>query len=142
MRRRATAAMRSNFTGIGVEIKTQEHRTVIVAALDGSPALRAGVHAGDIILEVDGRSVVGLPLSELDDLITGPSGASVRIGVLDPNDGHRKEFNIVRASIKFPNVTWHALPGGQVAHLPVWPCSVTGRPRIFAPRCLTSSVWE
>ena len=117
MRRHATAAMRSHFTGIGVEIKTQDHRAVIVAALDGSPALRAGVRAGDIILEVDGRSVVGLPMGELDDLITGPAGTTVRLGVLDPADGRRKEFSLVRASIKFPNVTWRVLPGGAVAHL-------------------------
>ena len=119
MRRHAGAAMRSNFTGIGVEIKTQDRRAVVVATFDGSPALRAGVRAGDIILEVDGHSVAGLPLSELEDRITGPAGAAVRLGVLDPGDGRRKEFNIVRASIKIPNVTWHALPGGRVAHLRV-----------------------
>jgi carboxyl-terminal processing protease len=119
MRRRSSAAMRSKFTGIGVEIKTQDRRAVVVATFDGSPALRAGVRAGDIILEVDGHSVVGLPLSELEDRITGPAGTPVRLDVLDPGDGRRKEFNIVRASIKIPNVTWHALPGGRVAHLRV-----------------------
>jgi carboxyl-terminal processing protease len=119
MRRHAGAAMRSNFTGIGVEIKTQDRRAVVVATLDGSPALLAGVRAGDIILEVDGKSVAGLSLGELEDLITGPAGAPVRLGVLDPGDSRRKEFTIVRASIKIPNVTWHALPGGQVAHLRV-----------------------
>ena len=119
MRRHAGAAMRSKFTGIGVELKTQDRRAIVVATLDGSPALRAGVRAGDIILEVDGQSVAGLPLSELEDRITGPAGAAVKLGVLDPGDGRRKEFNIVRASIKIPNVTWHAMPGGRVAHLRV-----------------------
>ena len=122
MRRHASAAMRSNFTGIGIEIKTQDRRAVVVATLDGSPALLAGVRAGDIILEVDGHSAAGLSLGELEDLITGPAGAPVRLGVLDPADSRRKEFNIVRASIKIPNVTWHALPGrpgGAPARRPV-----------------------
>lgn len=117
MRKHESAAMRSKFTGVGVEIKTVERRTVVVAALDGSPALRAGIHAGDIILEVDGRSVAGLPTTELQERISGEIGQPVRIGVLDPADGRRKEFNIVRASIKVPNVSWHTLPGGKVAHL-------------------------
>jgi len=117
MRRHASAAMRSNFTGIGIEIKSQDRRTVVVATLDGSPALRAGVRPGDIILGVDGHSIAGLPLRQVEDQITGPSGAPVRLGLLDPVSGRRKEFDIVRASIKIPNVTWSALPGGRVAHL-------------------------
>ena len=99
-----------------------------------APAVRAGVRAGDIILEVDGRPVAGLPFSQLDDLITGPAGASVKLGIFDPSDGRRKEFNIVRASIKVPNVTWHALPGGQVP-ICASPSSPTGWAVIFAPLC-------
>jgi carboxyl-terminal processing protease len=99
MRKHETVSMRAKFTGIGVEIKAVDRRTVIVAALDGSPALRAGVRAGDIILEVDGHSVAGLPFSELEDRISGPAGEPVRLGVLDPSDGRRKEFTIVRTAI-------------------------------------------
>jgi carboxyl-terminal processing protease len=117
MHRQASASMRSNFTGIGIELKSQDRRAIVVAAFDGSPALLAGLRAGDILLEVDGRAIAGLPLTQLEDLIRGPAGAPVKLAVLDPVEGRRKEFNIVRASIKIPNVTWHALPGVQVAHL-------------------------
>ena len=55
----------STFTGIGAEIQMQEGHVVIVAPLDGSPAEKAGLHPGDIILKVDGKNVAGMPLLEL-----------------------------------------------------------------------------
>ena len=117
MRRHADTAMRAKFTGIGVEIKMKDRQAVIVAALDGSPALRAGLQPGDIILEVNGQPVAGLPWSAIDERITGPIGEPVKLGVLHPGSGRRQEFTIVRASIKIANVSWRALPGTEVAHL-------------------------
>ena len=119
MRRHAGEAMRSHFTGIGIEIKAQDRRAVVVATFDGSPALLAGVRAGDIILEVDGRSVVGLPLSELEDLITGAAGKSrqdrrARSGRRSPQGiQHRPRLH------QDPERHLARLAGRRVAHLRV-----------------------
>jgi carboxyl-terminal processing protease len=118
MRNHAESAMRAKFTGIGVEVQIKDHQTVIVSAFDGSPAWLAGLRPGDTILEVDGQSVIGLPLTELRERITGPSGKPVQLGVLDPVNG-RKQLSIVRASIKVADVTWRLLPGTAAAHLRV-----------------------
>jgi carboxyl-terminal processing protease len=115
----ADRAMGPNFTGIGVEIQVTNRQTVIVAAMDGSPALRAGLRAGDILMEVDGQPVAGLPLGDLEERITGPVGEPVKLGVLVPPSGLRQDFTIVRALIKIDNVSWHELPGAGAAHLRV-----------------------
>jgi len=50
------------FEGIGVEVQQKDGSIVIVAPFDNSPAKKAGLHAGDIILKVNGKDVTGLPL--------------------------------------------------------------------------------
>ena len=115
----ADRAMGTNYAGIGIEIQAINRQTVIVAAMDGSPALRAGLRAGDIIMDVNDQPVAGLPLTELEERITGPLGEAVKLGVLVPPNGRRQDFTITRASIKIANVSWHELPGVGAAHLRV-----------------------
>ncbi len=59
------------FFGIGARVGIEDGLPVIVAPFDGSPANRAGVKAGDIIIEVDGLDVTGLSLMETVELIRG-----------------------------------------------------------------------
>jgi carboxyl-terminal processing protease len=117
--RHADREMGPNFTGIGVEIQITNRQTVIVAAMDGSPALKAGLRAGDIIMDVNDQSVAGLPLGELEQRIAGKIGEPVKLGVLVPPKNVRQDFTIVRASIKIDNVSWHELPGVGAAHVRV-----------------------
>jgi carboxyl-terminal processing protease len=116
--RKAGAAVQGKLNGIGIEIVQSTNRqAVIVAPLDGSPAQQAGVRPGDVILEVDGHPVTGLPMSHISAKISGNAGQPVALTVFNPSDGRRRDLIIVRAAMKLNNVTWQRLPGLNLAHL-------------------------
>jgi carboxyl-terminal processing protease len=105
--------------GIGVEIQMKGGHVVIVTPLDKSPAERAGLRPGEIILAVDGRRIADLPLGRVVEQITGPEGTPVELTILDPKSGRTRDVPIVRAAFTLHNVTWQRLPGTQVADLRV-----------------------
>ena len=81
----------SEFEGIGAEVTARGGQIMILWPLTGSPARRAGVQAGDVILAVDGQSVEGMSLLEVVSLIRGPKGTEVvlqlrRAGSIRPVD--------------------------------------------------------
>jgi carboxyl-terminal processing protease len=73
-----------SFTGIGVVV-APEHRGLLIARVfDSSPALRAGLHAGEVIVAVNGRRLVGLSADAATALIKGPPGTDVVLGIERP----------------------------------------------------------
>jgi carboxyl-terminal processing protease len=73
-----------SFTGIGVVV-APEHRGLLIARVfDSSPAMRAGLKAGEVIVAVNGRSLVGLSADAATSLIKGPPGTEVVLGVRRP----------------------------------------------------------
>jgi carboxyl-terminal processing protease len=103
--------------GIGAEVQTKNNQLVIVASMDGTPAQRAGLKPGDIILKVNGKEVSGLPLEQAVGQIIGPPGTSVNLTILNPGTGRTINLTLVRARIKLRNVKWQRLPGTTVAHV-------------------------
>jgi len=115
--RKAGSAVEGKLTGVGIEIRSRDRQTVIVAPIDGSPAQLAGVRAGDVIMEVDGHPITGLSFAQIAGKISGQAGEAVELTVLNPHDGRRREIRIVRAAMKVNNVSWQPLPGTALAHL-------------------------
>jgi len=105
------------FEGVGLEIQNKDGKIVIVAPIDGSPAQKAGLHAGDIILKVNGVDVSGLPVGQVANQVLGPAGTQVTLTIQDPNTAETHDVTIQRAQINLQNVTWHMLPGTTIAHL-------------------------
>ncbi|WP_313339739.1 S41 family peptidase [Sedimentibacter sp.] len=85
------------FTGIGVQIIDANDQVIVVTPLQGSPALNAGIKAGDIIKYVDGYDITGLTSSQASLLIRGTEGTSVKIGILRGEE--ILNFDIVRSKI-------------------------------------------
>lgn len=84
-------------SGIGVEMASRSGRLVVLRVLADNPALRAGIKPGDVIIAVDGKSVVGQGLSEVVGKIRGPTGSSVSVTV--DRDGKSIDFTMTREAI-------------------------------------------
>jgi carboxyl-terminal processing protease len=108
---------RGEFKGIGVEIQEKDGNLVVVAPFDDSPAQKAGVRAGDVIVKVFDDDIADWPLGKVVEKITGPVGTPVSLTVRDPRSGHTRRLTLVRADIKVHEVTWQRLPGTTAAHL-------------------------
>lgn len=109
---------RGKFEGIGAEVSMRDGRLTVVTPLDGSPAERAGIRAGDVILEVDGQSIAGKTLLEAIQMIRGPEGTTVSLLVLRQQPPGTEQVRIVRDEIKVATATWKMLDG-SVAYLRV-----------------------
>lgn len=103
--------------GIGAEVQMKNNQLTIVAPLDESPAQRAGLKPGDIILKVNGEEISGLPLDQAVGRILGPAGSTVNITIFSPGTGRTFDLTVVRARIALHNVKWQRLPGTTVAHV-------------------------
>jgi carboxyl-terminal processing protease len=102
--------------GVGVQIVVNAHRQVVIQTpLDNSPAQRAGVRPGEIIMSVNGKDISGMPLSQVASQISGPVGTPVELGILNPKTHSFRNVKLVRADIIISDVSWRRVPGSKVA---------------------------
>lgn len=106
-----------SFEGIGATVEMRDGRVTIVAPIDGSPAQKAGLKPGDVMVAVNGKSTDGQTLQQVVNQVLGPAGSQVRITILRPSTNKTFDVTITRAKIALHNVTWHQLPGTTLAHL-------------------------
>jgi carboxyl-terminal processing protease len=112
-----TEMERNKFEGIGAEVRSKAGHIVIVAPLDGSPAQRAGLRPGDIILQVNGQDIAGKPLDQVVKEISGPAGTSVTLTILSPVSRGTRQVTLARATFQVHNVTWQVLPKSKLVQL-------------------------
>lgn len=93
------------FSGIGAELGTKDKDIIVISPLDGSPAQKAGIKAGDIILKVDGTDTLNWSLSQAVDKIRGPKDTFVTLTVLHKNENKPAEIKIKRNIITVKSVT-------------------------------------
>jgi carboxyl-terminal processing protease len=93
----------ASFAGIGVVIDPKPAGLEVVRVFDSSPAQRAGLKAGELIVAVDGRSLRGLSSEASTALVKGPPGTDVRLTIKAPK-APRRTVTVTRATISEPVV--------------------------------------
>ena len=97
--------------GIGAfVIENDEGLFEIVRPIDGQPADQAGVKAGDVLIEVDGQSVLDLTFDEVILMVRGPQGTSVNLKFVREGEEDPVEFTIIRTRFEVPVVEFEILP--------------------------------
>ena len=92
------------FEGVGMEIDIKDNQLQVVAPLEGTPAERAGIRAGDKILEIGDRSTADITVEEAVSLIRGKKGTEVALQISRKGWDAPKEFKIERDVIIVPSL--------------------------------------
>lgn len=99
-----TENVQGSFGGVGMHVGMKEGNIVIIAPLKDSPAMKAGILAGDIITAVDGQNMIGMSSDEAVNLIRGEVGKNVTITVIHPDQRTTTDITIKRDIIKIPTL--------------------------------------
>jgi carboxyl-terminal processing protease len=92
------------FSGIGLSVNDVKRGLVVVQVFKGSPAAEAGIEPGDVIVSVEGKSIAGQSSELSTAKIKGPEGTEVKLGVLRPSTGRKRNLTIERKEISTPVV--------------------------------------
>ena len=106
------------FQGIGAEVSMRrDGKLVIISPMPGSPAEKAGLRPGDIVLEVDGEPLEGLSLLEAVARVRGPKGTIVRLLVRHIADIDPVLIEVKRGVIPLVSVILRSEPGDRYLHI-------------------------
>ncbi len=110
---------RGKYYGVGMTVGPRNNKVIVIAPFVGTPAYRAGIHPGDIIVAVDGKPTDNMSTSDVADLLKGPKGTTVRITVLREGADHPLEFSVIRDEIPRYSVDLHFMikPGIGYMHV-------------------------
>jgi len=110
-----SSTFEGKFEGIGAVISMKDKQLTVVAPIADSPAEKAGIKAGDKILEIDGQSTSKMNLIEATLKIRGSKDTSVRLLILHEGEAEPVEVQIVRSEIKVESVSFEMR--GDIAYI-------------------------
>ena len=100
------------FGGLGLEVTMEDGFVKVVAPIDDSPASRAGIQAGDLILKIDDTFTKGISLADAVELMRGAAGSKVTLSVLSEGDEKPRPVTLKRDRIKVGSVKSETLEPG------------------------------
>jgi carboxyl-terminal processing protease len=115
--KRMEADLKGELEGIGAVLGYRKHRPTIGRTMPDSPARKAGLKGGDVLLKVDGKDVEGLSVEQIVQRVRGKAGTQVKLTVLREGTSKPLEFTITRGKVQVHPVAWRMLPGAPVAHI-------------------------
>lgn len=100
------------FGGLGIEVGMEDGFVKVITPIDDTPAQKAGVEAGDLIIKLDERSVKGMTLDEAVNFMRGPPGTSIRLTIIRKGQDSPIEVDVKRDVIRVTSVKQNTLETG------------------------------
>ena len=112
-------SQKGKYYGVGMTIGPRNNHVVVIAPLAGTPAAKAGVRPGDIIIAVDGQPTDNMSTDDVVQKVRGPKGSTVHITVLREGSARPLEFALTRDEIRTYSVDVHFMlrPGIGYMHI-------------------------
>ncbi|MDA0977822.1 MAG: S41 family peptidase [Proteobacteria bacterium] len=101
-----------NYGGLGIEIGMEDGFVKVIAPMDDTPAAKAGIESGDLIVQLDGTPVKGMSLSEAIENMRGDPGSEVKITLVKNGESTPTDLTLTREIIKVASVRHRYLEDG------------------------------
>jgi len=108
-----------DYGGVGLEISDRDDYITVVSPLPGTPGSRAGIRAGDMIIEVDGTTTLDWPVQQAVQVLRGQPGTPVDVRIVRPGVEGSIDFTITRERIQLFSVPFATLLEGEVGYIPL-----------------------
>lgn len=92
------------FNGLGVEITVKDHLITVIAPIADTPADRAGIRAGDIIVEIDGTLTKDMSIMDAINQMRGPRGSEITLGIMRHGETAPLSFTLTRETIRVDSI--------------------------------------
>ncbi len=109
---------KAEFGGLGIEISVKDGQLMVVAPIEDTPAYRAGIKAGDKIMQIDGESTEGIEIMDAVHKLRGTPGTKVTITIQRGHDPNWKDYTITRDIIKIKTVRYN-LVGDNTGYIKI-----------------------
>jgi len=114
-----TEQVQGRFGGVGIKIEKDKENLYVFKLIKGTPAFKAGIRTGDIILKINGKSTRDMNVDVAGNQIRGPLGTSVTLSVVRDSDVKIYEYNLKREVINAPTVEGKILDGNNIAYISI-----------------------
>ena len=121
---------RGSFYGLGIIISKRNGRVTVITPVEGSPAQRLGIRAGDIIDLVEGEPIDDLPIDAVVKKLKGPKGTTVKITIVRPGLGEPLQMTVTRAEIPTNSVSFAFMIAPEVGYIRLKDFTHTSAPEL------------